>query len=45
MAENDSKFGKVVEFNFERKIAAPMNKMMIGRLGSRLQSTLDSFSR
>jgi hypothetical protein len=45
MAENASEFGKDVEFRFERKIAAPMNKMMIGRLGSRVQSTLDSFFR
>jgi hypothetical protein len=45
MAENASEFGKDVEFDFERKIAAPLNKMMIERLGSRVQSTLDSFSR
>jgi hypothetical protein len=45
MAENASEFGKDVEFSFERKIAAPMNKMMIGRLGSRVQRTLDSFFR
>jgi hypothetical protein len=31
MAENASEFGKDVAFSFERKIAAPMNKMMIGR--------------
>jgi hypothetical protein len=35
----------MVPFSFERKIAAPMNKMMIGRLGSKVQSTLDSFFR
>jgi hypothetical protein len=45
MTENASVFGKDVKFSFERKIAAPMNKMMIGRLGSRVQSTLDSFFR
>jgi hypothetical protein len=45
MAENASEIGKDVEFSFKRKIAASMNKMMIGRLGSRVQSTPDSSFR
>jgi hypothetical protein len=36
MAENASKFVKDVELNFQRKIAAPINKMVIGRLRSRV---------
>jgi hypothetical protein len=32
MAENVREFGRKVKFNFQRKIAAPMNRMMIGRL-------------
>jgi hypothetical protein len=30
---------------FERKIAAPLSKMMIERLGKRVQGTLDQFMR
>jgi len=30
---------------FERKIAAPLSKMMTKRLGKRVQGTLDQFLR
>jgi hypothetical protein len=43
MAENAKEFGTEVEFSFQNKIAALMNKMMIERLGSRKQIILDSF--
>jgi len=33
MAENADEFGLAGEFMFERKIAAPLSKMMIERLG------------
>jgi len=45
MAENADTFGAEVEFTFGRQIAAPLSKMMIERLGKRVQGTLDQFLR
>jgi hypothetical protein len=35
--------GSDVDFMFEKKIANPLQKMMIGRLRNRVQGTLDGF--
>jgi hypothetical protein len=43
MAQNASEFGKDVEFSFERRIPAPLSKVMIARLKNRKQSSLDNF--
>jgi len=43
MAENADVFGSDVEFMFERKMAAPLRKMMIERQANRKQGTLDRF--
>jgi len=45
MAENTDEFGAEVEFMFKKKVAAPLNKMMIGRLRKRVQGTLDAYLR
>ena len=45
MGENADKFGSDVEFMFEKKIAAPLSKMMIERLGKRVQGKLARFVR
>jgi hypothetical protein len=36
-------FGSDVEFMFEKKIANPLQKMIIGRLRNRVQGTLNGF--
>jgi hypothetical protein len=38
-----SSFGADVEFIFDKKIAAILNKMMIERFRNKAQSTLDAF--
>jgi hypothetical protein len=38
-----SSFGADVEFMFDKKIAAILNKMMIERFRNKAQSTLDAF--
>ena len=43
MTENCDDFGADVEFMFDKKIAAVLNKMMIERFRSKAQSTLDAF--
>ena len=43
MTENPDEFGRDVEFMFERKVSAPMSKMLIGRMKSRVQSTVHRF--
>jgi len=43
MTENCDDFGADVEYMFDKKIAAVLNKMMIERFRSKAQSTLDAF--
>jgi len=43
MTENCDNFGADVEFMFDKKIAAVLNKMMNERFRSKAQSTLDAF--
>jgi hypothetical protein len=37
--------GAEIEFTFEKKIAAPLNRMTIERMRHKAQSTLDAFLR
>jgi hypothetical protein len=41
--ENCDDFGADVDFMFDKKIAAELNKMMVEKLRSKAQSTLDAF--
>jgi hypothetical protein len=43
MTENCDDFGADVEFMFDKKIAAILNKMMIERFRNKAQSTIDAF--